>query len=44
MVDSRYYNKNLKELVNDNEIDEVLFINNVFAANTESIVNTISSL
>ncbi|MEX3622573.1 DHHW family protein [Viridibacillus arvi] len=44
VVDSRYYNSSLKKLVNDQEAKEVLFINNIFAANTEKIVKTIEEI
>lgn len=44
VIDSRQYKGSLKELVSKNDIDEVLFLNNIFAANTESIVNTIKNL
>ena len=44
VVDSRYYNSNLKKLVDDQEIKEVLFINNIFAANTGKIVRTLEGL
>lgn len=44
VVDSRYYNSSLTKLVNEQEVKEVLFINNIFAANTEKIVSTIEGL
>ncbi|MFJ9462462.1 DHHW family protein [Viridibacillus arvi] len=44
VVDSRYYNSSLKKLVNEKEVKEVLFINNIFAANTEKIVKTIEEI
>ncbi|QOV11783.1 DHHW family protein [Viridibacillus arvi] len=44
VVDSRYYNSSLKKLVNEQEVKEVLFINNIFAANTEKIVKTIEEI
>lgn len=44
VVDSRYYTGSLSELVNEQEITDVLFINNIFAANTEKIVKTIEEL
>lgn len=44
VVDSRYYNNNLIQLVNEAEINEVLFINNIFAANTDKIVKTLEEL
>ncbi|KOO51251.1 hypothetical protein AMD00_01745 [Viridibacillus arvi] len=44
VVDSRYYNSSLKKLVNEQGVKEVLFINNIFAANTEKIVKTIEEI
>jgi len=44
VVDSRYYNSSLKKLVNEQAVTEVLFINNIFAANTGKIVKTIEEL
>ncbi|MBK5480964.1 hypothetical protein JFV29_03300 [Peribacillus sp. TH16] len=44
VVDSRYYNSSLTKLVNEEEVKEVLFINNIFAANTEKIVKTLEGL
>ncbi|MGG0662979.1 DHHW family protein [Viridibacillus arvi] len=44
VVDSRYYNSSLKKLVNEQGVKEVLFINNIFAANTEKIVKTIEGI
>lgn len=44
VIDLRDYEKGLEELVKENNIDEVLFINNVFAANTSSLVNKIKNL
>ena len=44
VIDSRQYKGSLKELVEKNNVDDVLFINNIFAANTESIINTIDNL
>ncbi|MEH6942129.1 DHHW family protein [Bacillus sp. JJ722] len=44
VVDSRYYNGSLPKLVEEYEVGEVLFINNIFAANTEKIVKTIEEL
>lgn len=44
VVDSRQYEDSLEKLVKEDSIDEVLFINNMFAVNTEKIVDTINSL
>lgn len=44
VIDSRYYTSSLTKLVNEQEVTEVLFINNIFAANTEKIVKTIEGL
>lgn len=44
IVDSRYYNSSLTKLVTEQEIKEVLFINNIFAANTEKIVRTLEGI
>lgn len=44
VIDSRYYDGSLNQLVKDNGINQVLFINNVFAANTETLINTIDGL
>lgn len=44
VVDQRYFEKNLVQFVADNSIGEVIFINNVFAANTDSQINWIKNL
>lgn len=44
VIDSRQYKGSLEELTSKNDIDEVLFLNNIFATNTETIVNTIKNI
>lgn len=44
VVDQRYFKKNLVKFVSDNNIEEVMFLNNVFAANTKSQANWIKNL
>ncbi|MDO7206012.1 DHHW family protein [Paraclostridium bifermentans] len=44
VIDSRHYKDSLEKLVKENNANEVLFINNAFAANTQKIVNTIKDL
>lgn len=44
VIDSRHYKGSLEKLVKENNANEVLFINNAFAANTQKIVNTIKDL
>ncbi|KMY31786.1 hypothetical protein ACZ11_06215 [Lysinibacillus xylanilyticus] len=44
VVDSRYYNSGFKKLIDEQEIKEVLFINNIFATNTAKIVKTLERL
>ena len=44
VIDSRQYEGSLKEFVSKNDIEEVLFLNNIFATNTEKLVNTINNI
>lgn len=44
VVDQRYFEKNLTQFVRDNEVDDVIFINNIFAANTKYHIECIESL
>lgn len=44
VVDFRYYEGNLKSYCQTNEIDEVLFINDITSANTQSQLDSMSSL
>lgn len=44
VVDQRYFQTSLIELIRQNEIDELLFINNAFAANTGIRINEIGRI
>ncbi len=44
VIDQRYFEKDFDQFVRDNGIKEVLFINNVFAANTTVHINWIKNL
>ncbi len=44
VIDFRYFGQNLKSYMQDNGIDEVLFINNVMSANTAIQLDRIESL
>lgn len=44
IVDQRYFQLNLADYIRENGIDEVLFINNIFAANTTIRINEIARL
>ena len=44
VVDLRYFQTSLVDLVVENDIDDVIFINNIFAANTGSHIRSIDNL
>ena len=44
VVDLRYFNNNLINFVNENEINDVVFINNVFAANTMAHIEKLQAM
>ncbi len=44
VVDQRYFEKNLLAFVRENNVDDVIFINNVFAANTGSHIEWIAGM
>lgn len=44
VVDYRYYNGNLIDLVNSKKIDDVIFINNVIATSTSSRLNELEDI
>lgn len=44
VVDQRYFEKDFDQFIKDNGIKEVLFINNIFAANTTVQINWIKNL
>lgn len=44
VVDLRYFNNNLINFVNENEINDVVFINNVFAANTMTHIEKLKAM
>ncbi len=44
VVDLRYFNNNLINFVNENEINDVVFINNVFAANTMAHIEKLKAM
>lgn len=44
VIDQRYFELNLPAFIKENEIDELLFINNIFAANTYLRIQELSGL
>ncbi len=44
VVDQRYFEKNLGQFVLDQQIDDVIFINNIFAANTSYHIECIEGM
>lgn len=44
ILDPRYFKGNLVYFINENNIDEVIFINNILAANTQMHVNNLKKL
>ena len=44
VVDQRYFEKDFDQFIKDNGIKEVLFVNNIFAANTTVQINWIKNL
>jgi len=44
VVDPRHYKESLVDLVNDNKIDEVLFLNYILTTNFDSYVNSVLNL
>ncbi|MEG1779510.1 MAG: DHHW family protein, partial [Oscillospiraceae bacterium] len=44
VVDFRYYSENLKTLCEQNNINEVLFINGIMSANTASQIDNMNNL
>ena len=44
VVDQRYFQTSLVDLVEENQINDVIFINNIFAANTASHIRCIDGL
>ena len=44
VVDLRYFKNNLVDFINENNIDDVIFINNIFAANTKIHIDSLNSM
>ena len=44
MVDQRYFERNLPNFIRENGVTDLLFINNIFAANTAVQIQWIQSL
>lgn len=44
ILDPRYFKGNLVDFINENNIDDVVFINNAFAANTQLHINNLKKL
>ncbi len=44
ILDPRYFKGNLVDFINENNIDDVVFINNIFAANTQMHVDNLKKL
>ena len=44
VIDIRYFGKNAVQFLKDEKVTDVLFINNIFAANTDSLINDIDKL
>lgn len=44
IIDQRYFERNIIEYIKENNITELLFINNIFAANTTIRINEIENL
>lgn len=44
ILDPRYFKGNLVDFINENNIDDVVFINNIFAANTQMHIDNLKKL